>query len=121
MNTFRTAMKLSQRDFVLVLLFLLLPGYSLASDSVPFSVERVRPVGAGFLELVGPGAIRIKGKVFVYEGRKFINKDNVDVMTSFSDKRKGCVLAYSSEAYKETISVREQSCNEILSVFSVVD
>lgn len=39
---------------------ILLSGYSAASDAVPFSVKRIKPVGAGYFELVGPGEIKTK-------------------------------------------------------------
>jgi len=104
----------------LFVLFMLLSAYSFASDVVPFSIKRIKPVGAGYFELVGPGKIRTGDKVFPYEETKYIKRVNIGTMTSVPDSNKGCILAYSSEGYTENISVRNQSCGEILSIFSAI-
>jgi len=104
-----------------ILVFLtLVPQYSMASEVVPFSVKRLKPVGSGFIELVGPGKIRIENKVRPFEEIKYVKWSNIDTLTSENGSDKGCVLAYSSEGYAENIYVRKQSCNEILSLFSAV-
>ena len=113
-------MKLLQNRIALFILSLSLSQYSFASDIVPFSIKRIKPVGAGYIELVGPGKIRIDNKVLSFEEIKYVRKANIDSMTSVSGSDKGCILAYSSESYTENISVQKQSCNEILSIFSVV-
>lgn len=113
-------MKLSQSRLALFVLFLLLPQHAFAADVVPFSIKRVKPVGSGYVELVGPSKISVDGKVLAYEQIKYVKRSNIDSLTSVIDSDKGCILAYSSEGYTESISVRNQSCNEILSIFSIV-
>lgn len=95
---------------------LLLPQYLMAADVVPFTVKRIKPVGAGYVELVVPGKIQINDQVLPYKDTKYIRITNIDTMTSVAGSTKGCILAYASENYTENISVIEQSCNEILSV-----
>jgi len=105
---------------VLLIICLFSPQYSLASDIVPFSVKRIKPIGSGYIELVGPGKMKINNEVDSYEETKFIKKTNIGTMTSATGSDKGCRLAYSSEGYTEDILVRNQTCNEILSIFSAV-
>ena len=103
-----------------IALFLFLSQNSFASDVVPFSIKRIKPVGAGYVELVGPGKIKTDNKVVSFEEIKYVKATNLGTMTSVTGSDKGCILAYSSESYTEDISVRNQSCNEILSILSVV-
>jgi hypothetical protein len=100
--------------------FLLLPQWLLAADVVPFSIKRIKPIGGGYVELVGPGKININNEVLPYKGTKYIKKANIGTMTLVIGSTKGCVLAYSSENYTENISVLNQSCNEILAIFNAV-
>jgi hypothetical protein len=113
-------MKLSKNGIVLFIVSLFLSQNSFASDVVPFSIKRIKPVGAGYVELVGPGKIRIDKKVVSFEETKYVKASSLGTMTSVTGSDKGCVLAYSSEGYTEDISVKSQSCNEILSILSVV-
>lgn len=101
-------------------MFLFLSQNSFASDVVPFSIKRIKPVGAGYVELVGPGEIRVDNKVVAFEETKYVKASSLGSMTSVAGSDKGCILAYSSENYTEDISVQSQSCNEILSILSVV-
>lgn len=112
-----STMKLSK--FIIVLFILSVSQCSFASDIVPFSIKRIKPIGAGYIELVGPGKIRIDNKVFPFEEIKYVRKANIDTLTSVSGSDKGCILAYSSENYTQNISVQKQSCNEILSILSI--
>lgn len=92
-----------------------------ATDVVPYFVKHIKPIGAGFVELVGPGKMKIKGKTITYEGTKYISTKNIDSMTGFNDVSKGCILHYSSENYTQNISVSTQSCNAIISIISIVN
>ena len=113
-------MKSIQKTIVFFISFLLLPQWLLAADVVPFSIKRINPIGAGYVELVGPGKIQVNNEVISYEGIKYIKKSNIGTMTSDTGSTKGCVLAYSSENYTENISVLNQSCNEILAIFNAI-
>jgi len=104
----------------IALLIMLFFEHALAADNVPFTVKRIKPVGAGYVELIGPGEIKIDKKVLSFEDVKYIKKSNIGTITSVDGAGKGCVLAYSSEGYTESIVVQNQSCNEILSILSVV-
>ena len=110
----------STSPIVPLIFFMLVPLYSSASELVPFSIKRVKPVGSGFIELVGPGKIRKENKVRPFEEVKYVKRSNIDALTSENGSDKGCALAYSSEGYAENIYVEKQSCNEILSLFSAV-
>ncbi len=113
-------MKLLQTKSVLLLSLVMLSQHLYAADVVPFSIKRIKPVGAGYLELVGPGEIRVGKEVKPFEKTKYIRKTNIGTMTSVDGSDKGCVMSYSSEGYTEAILVRKQSCNEILSILSVL-
>jgi hypothetical protein len=113
-------MKLSKNRIALFIMFLFLSQNSFASDVVPFSIKRIKPVGAGYVELVGPGEMRVDNKIVSFEETKYVKASSLGSMTSVSGSDKGCILAYSSESYTEDISVQSQSCNEILSILSVV-
>jgi hypothetical protein len=107
------------KNFLIVTLFLVSLSL-LADDLVPNSVRYVKPVGAGFIELVGPGKMLVNGEVVTYEGTKYISINNIDSMTGASGISKGCTLHYSSENYTEKISVAMQSCSEIISIINIV-
>jgi hypothetical protein len=113
-------MRSAKNRITLSILFLFLSQNSFASDVVPFSIKRIKPVGAGYVELVGPGKITIDNKVVSFEEIKYVKASSLGTMTSVTESDKGCTLAYSSENYTQDISVQDQSCNEILSILSVV-
>lgn len=94
---------------------------AVAADTVPYSVKAVNPIGVGFIELVGPGKMKVNNETVLYEGTTYISTKNIDSMTSSSGTSKGCVLHYSSENYVENISVETQSCNAIVSIFNIVN
>ena len=87
-----------------------------AADVVPYSIQSIKSVGSGYVELVGPGKIQINKETIPYEGTKFIKVTNIGTMSTVTGVTKGCMLAYSSEGYTENISVLKQSCNEILTI-----
>ena len=45
-----------------ILNILLLSFSVIASDVVPYTVKSIQPIGAGFVELVGPGKTQINGE-----------------------------------------------------------
>ena len=87
-----------------------------AADIVPYTIETVRVVGTGFIELIGPGKMEINDEVIPYEGVKYVRTENIDAMISVGEK--GCMLSYSSEGYTENISVRRQSCDEVVEIIT---
>jgi len=99
-----------------------IPSMLFAADAVPFSVQSIRGIqsvqskGSGYVELVGPGEIKIHGRILPYNGTKYIRASNIGTLSSANGTLKGCTLAYSSEGYTESISVIQQSCNQVLSV-----
>ena len=99
---------------------LLLPYPAAAADAVPYSIRYIKPAGAGYIELVGPGDIRVNGETRAYEGTQYIATRNIDSMTADSATAKGCTLHYSSENYSETIAVTQQSCSELISIIGIV-
>lgn len=113
-------MKFLASKYVIVIYSIFLPQYSLASDIVPYSIKRIQPVGSGYLELVGPGKIKISGDIKDYDETKFIKKSSIGTITSVNGSDKGCVLAFASEGYTESISVRNQTCKEILAIFRAI-
>jgi len=92
-----------------------------AADIVPYSVKYIKPIGAGYVELVGPGKTQVNGETIPYEGTNYISTKNIDSMTGLSGTSKGCILHYSSENYTENISVTTQSCSAIISIISIVN
>ena len=94
---------------------------AIAADVVPYSVKTIKPIGASYVELVGPGKIKVNGEIIPYEGTKYISTKNIDSMTGISGTSKGCMLHYSSENYTENISVTTQSCNTIISIINIVN
>lgn len=94
---------------------------AIAADVVPYTVKFIKPIGAGYVELVGPGKMQVNNETIPYEGTKYISTKNIDSMTSISGTSKGCMLHYSSESYTENISVITQSCNTIISIISIVN
>jgi len=104
-----------------IVTLILLSFQTLGADVVPYSVKYIKPIGSGFIELVGPGKMRVNGETITYEGTKYISTKNIDSMTGVSALSKGCMLHYSSEGYTENISVSKQSCSEIISIISIVN
>jgi len=92
---------------------------AIAADVVPYSVKYIKPIGAGYIELVAPGKINVNGETIPYEGTKYISTKNIDSMTGISGT--SCMLHYSSESYTENISVTTQSCNTIISIINIVN
>lgn len=88
---------------------------------MPYSVKAVNPIGAGFVELVGPGKTKVNTKAVLHKGTKYISTKNINSMNSASGTSQGCVLRYSSENDVKNISVTTQSCNAIISVFNIVN
>ena len=93
----------------------------IAADVVPYTVKSIKPIGAGYVELVGPGKMQVNNETIPYEGTKYISTKNIDSMTGISGSSKGCMLHYSSENYTENISVTRQSCNTIISIINIVN
>ena len=99
------------RQFYLVInkyiaiLLLAFSGSTLAADTVPYSIQSIKSVGAGYVELVGPGNIQVNNEVLPYEGTKYIKISNIGTMSTVYGVTKGCMLAYASEGYTENISV----------------
>ena len=91
----------------------------LAEDLVPYSIPAIKSVGSGYVELLAPGKTSINGEVIPYGDTKYIRVDNIGTLSSINGVKNGCVIAYSSEGYTESISVLKQSCNEILSIIEV--
>jgi hypothetical protein len=87
-----------------------------ASDVIPYSVESIKPIGSGFVELVGPGKIQVDEVALPYDGTKYISTGNIDSLSSVSGLSRGCILYYSSEGYTENISVKSRSCNDVISI-----
>ncbi|MBT8119774.1 MAG: hypothetical protein KJN89_08655 [Gammaproteobacteria bacterium] len=97
---------------------LIYSAHSFAADVVPYSVDSIKAIGSGYVELIGPGKIAINDETVSYQGIKYIKADNIDTMSAITGSTKGCVLAYSSEGYTENISVLNQSCDVILQVIN---
>jgi len=89
---------------------------AMAADVATYSAKSIKPVGAGLIELVDLGKIKIDGKILPYEGTKYIATRNIDSMTGVSGATAGCMLHYSSNSFTENISVVSQSCDEIISI-----
>ncbi len=100
----------------IAILLLAFSGSAFTADVVPYSVQSIKPVGAGYVELVGPGKMEVNHETLPYEGTKYIKISNIGTMTTVHGVTKGCMLAYASEGYTENISVLQQSCNQILSI-----
>ena len=95
---------------------LLMSSHLFAADAIPYTIQRIKSVGAGYVKLVGPGKIRVKGKAVPYVDTKYIRISSIGTMTSIEGINKGCMLAYSSEGYTESISVNRQPCDQILTL-----
>ena len=106
---------------ILITNILLFSFSAIAADVVPYSVKSIKPIGAGYVELDGPGKIQINGEAIPYKGTKYISTRNIDSMTGLNGTTKGCTLHYSSENYTENISVTTQSCNAIISIINIVN
>ena len=104
------------RPATLISLCITYSAHALAADVVPYSVDSIKAVGSGYVELIGPGKIAINNETIPYEGTKYIKVDNIGTMSTVTGSTKGCMLAYSSEGYTENISVLNQSCDVILQV-----
>ncbi len=96
------------------LLFLLLT--SIAADTVPYSAKTIKNAGSGFVEIIGPGKIQINGEVFPYEKTIYISVWNIDSISTINEKKKGCMLHYSSEGYTQNISIINQSSKEVIKI-----
>ena len=103
---------------MLITLCLTYSAHSLASDVVPYSVDSIKAIGSGYVELIGPGKIEINNETVSYEGTKYIKADSIGTLSSVIGSTKGCMIAYSSEGYAEDISVYNQSCDVILQVIN---
>jgi len=110
--------KYMAKSITLFILCLTFSVYSLAADVVPYSINSIKAVGSGYVELVGPGKIAINNETISYDGTKYIKVDNIGTMSTVIGSAKGCMLAYSSEGYTENISVLNQSCEVILQVIN---
>ncbi|MDH3975394.1 MAG: hypothetical protein OEV42_14030 [Deltaproteobacteria bacterium] len=97
---------------------LLMTSHLFAADAVPYTIQSIKSVGSGYVELVGPGKIRVKDKVLPYVDTKYIRVSSIGTMTSIENITKGCMLAYASEGYAESITVSRQSCDQILTVIN---
>jgi hypothetical protein len=106
------------RTATLIILCLTYSAHTLAADVVPYSIESIKAVGSGYVELIGPGKIAINNETISYVGTKYIKADNIGTMSTLTGSTKGCMLAYSSEGYTENISVLNQSCDVILQVLN---
>ena len=106
------------RTIIVTVIFsaLLMSSHLFAADVVPHTIQSIKSVGAGYVELVGPGKIRANKKVLPYVKTKYIRISSIGTMSGIEAINKGCMLAYSSEGYTENITVKRQSCNQILSV-----
>jgi len=100
----------------IAILLLAFSGSAFAADVVPYTVQSIKSVGAGYVELVGPGMMQVNREVIPYDGTKYIKVINIGTMSTALGTTKGCVLAYASEGYTENISVMQQSCNQILAI-----
>lgn len=94
---------------------------AIAADQIPYSVKSIKPIGAGYIELVAPGKIKVNGEITPFEGTKYISTKNINSMTDGSGTSKDCILHYSSENYTENISVITQSCTTIISIINIVN
>jgi hypothetical protein len=88
----------------------------LLADVVPYSVQNIQIKGSGYVELVGPGKIQVNNETLPYDGTKYIRVSSIGTLSGVEGVTKGCVLAYTSEGYTENISVKQQSCNQVLSI-----
>ena len=105
----------------LITIILLFSFSAIAADVVPYSVKSIKPIGAGYIELVAPGKMKVNGETITYEGTKYISTKNIDSMTGVSGTSKGCMLHYSSESYSGNISVTTQSCITIISIIRIIN
>ncbi len=111
------------KGYIATVIFIasLIPSALFAADVVPFSIQSIRSIqsiqskGSGYVELVGPGEIKVNGKTLPYSGTKYIRASSIGTLSGVKGTTKGCMLAYSSEGYTENISVAQQSCNQVLS------
>ena len=113
-------MVISANKLLLMCAAVMLMTMAVAADVVPYTIKSIKPVGAGFIELVGPGKIEVNGEILDYEGTKYIAISNIDAMTSVYGVSKSCLISYSSEGYTENISVTEQSCDEIVQILESI-
>ena len=107
-------MRSMQKTFMLFMIFLVPAQCLLAADIVPFTIKRIKSISTDYVELIGPGKIQVNNEVIPYEGTKYIRKTSIGTMTSVIGTTRGCMLAYSSENYTESITVLNQSCDEII-------
>jgi len=111
---------MKSRAVLIIFIFLavLMANPSFAADTVPYTIQAIKSVGAGYVGLVGPGKIRIKNKVLPYADTKYIRVSSIGTMTSIEGLTRGCMLAYASEGYTENITVTSQSCDQILTLIN---
>ncbi len=103
------------RKASLLLLPLFLFSSLAAADLIPYSVQRVEAVpGSGFVKLVGPARIEVKGKTMQYKEVTYISIRNISSISSVPGVESGAVVYHNSEGTSESISVLKQSPLQVI-------
>ncbi len=99
-----------------VLFVALITAGSASADFVPYAINSIRALGDGFIELVGPGRYAIEGtqETQVWNSRIVVRASSIKSLQNVEGVDNACVAAYATDGYSEDISIRAQSCDEVL-------
>lgn len=89
--------------------------FAAANEVIPYTVKSIERSSGGFLELMGPGKMVVKGRVVNYRRGKYVRASNIHSLSAIEGISDGCVLHYASYDFSENITVR-QSCKQLLQV-----
>lgn len=85
-----------------------------AESTVPHIANEVGVVGPNLIRLFGPGQIMVDGQSESLDGFFALSSDTINTLQSMPGKETGCLLGVSSAAFSELISVKSQTCDEII-------
>ena len=107
----------------LLLIFFLLQYHTLsiaAEEVIPHTIKSISSVGDGFLELIGPGKMTVKGKSHRYRKGKYIRSRHIDSLSTIEGISDACILHYASNDYSINITLR-QSCKKVIGIINAVE
>ena len=106
---------------IYLLPLLLLPLHSFSAEEViPYASKQLRSAGSGFLQLIGPGEMVVKGKKQRYRKGKYIRSANIHSLSDIEGISSACILHYASHDYATNITVRHR-CTEVIEIINSVE
>ncbi len=98
---------MNRKSSLLLLPFLLFAPLAEA-DLIPYVVQRVEAIpGSGFVKLVGPARIEVKGETMPYKEATYISIRNISSISGVLGVESGAIVYYNSEGTSKRISVKQ--------------